>query len=278
MRAPIFAGLLALSSGCLTSAENNGDDEGSSGVAAQNWCVPPLPFEAQYDDGAVLVRGRALEDSPDVSEWTYFNRFGEKIYTEKRRDGHPIHATGYYPGGKPLFYGELMFDAESEVVRAQGIWELLYEDGAVRARALMLEGEAHGSSMQEMTPDGEEIPWSLPENIFVYREARPVSPVEPRYPLKAQREQIHGRTCTLVCVDEEGTQVGIFRLAQAGNGFDEAAELAIRAWRFYPRRIGELPVPACVTQSVDFERLWTMPSARRGIPRPIQRRPGRQRP
>jgi hypothetical protein len=163
-----------------------------------------------------------------------------------------------------------VIDSESGEARAEGLWEINDDEGDLVARALISGGELHQGSAQAWDRDGLEIDWSLPEDVFAYEEAEPTQPIRASLPANAFGEHKRKRTCTLVCLDESGDQVGIYRLAHAAPGLNEASEAAIRAARFHPRLIGGIGMPSCRTESINYETIWATKLLR--LPRPMQRR------
>lgn len=268
-RIAVLGGLL-FAGGCV-SAGAGAPDEAASGdensvETKDDFCVPPERFEAQYSDGKTLLRAQPVENSPGLSQWTYYLPGGRPLATEERKDGHLTRLTIFHSSGAPFISGDV-----SPELRAHGVWEMSDENGALQARAFMSDGEIHQTSAEAWDPSGGEIEWSLPEEIFAFREAHPFEELHPPFLANDAGAKTRQRTCTMVCLDEKGGKLGIFRLAPAGKKFDEASEAAIYAARFEPRLVGATGLPSCIAVGLSYEILWATKALR--LPRPIQRRP-----
>ncbi len=89
---------------------------------------------------------------------------------------------------------------------------------------------------------------------FLDEYPRPLSPVEPRYPERASRDDISGTVTLLLLIDETGTLNEITVVAATpGAIFDAAAMAAFRAMRFSPARKDGRAVRSRVLITVGFD-------------------------
>jgi protein TonB len=89
---------------------------------------------------------------------------------------------------------------------------------------------------------------------FLDEYPRPLSPVDPRYPDRAVRDDISGKVTLLLLIDESGAlrEVSVVEAVPAGI-FDEAALAAFRGMRFAPARKDGRAVRSRVLITVGFE-------------------------
>lgn len=268
VRIAVLGGLL-FASGCVSAGADAPEETAAAGdeksVEKDPECLPPARFEAQYADGTTLLRAQPIEGTHGDAEWTYYLPGGRRLATELRQDGHLKRLTIFHSSGTPFLSGDV-----SPELRANGVWEMHDENGALQARAFMSEGEIHQTSAEAWDPSGGEIDWALPSEVFVFQEAHPLQEIHPPFLANEAGAKTRQRTCTMVCLDEKGGKVGIFRLTRAGLKFDEASEAAINAARFEPRMVGATGLPSCVAVGLSYEIMWATKSLR--LPRPIQRR------
>jgi len=64
--------------------------------------------------------------------------------------------------------------------------------------------------------------------------ARPIWNPKPPYPPQAERAEVEGDVPLQIVIDTDGRVVEAHSISRCGYGLDEAAEQAIRAWRFSP--------------------------------------------
>ncbi|MGC4088113.1 MAG: TonB-dependent siderophore myxochelin receptor MxcH [Polyangiaceae bacterium] len=76
--------------------------------------------------------------------------------------------------------------------------------------------------------------------------------VVPDYPDAARAERLEGVVQLRVDIDASGNVVGVEVLEAAGHGFDEAAQAAVRKYRFKPAERGGQPIPSRIRLSVSF--------------------------
>lgn len=79
----------------------------------------------------------------------------------------------------------------------------------------------------------------------------PVYSPKPKYPDLAQQAGIEGQVVIKVLVDRQGRVTELLHVTSTPI-FDDAAEKALRTWRFRPALIGHHPVPAWVVVPVRF--------------------------
>jgi protein TonB len=89
---------------------------------------------------------------------------------------------------------------------------------------------------------------------FLDEYPRPLSSVEPRYPVQAARDAVTGKVTLLLLIDENGTlnEISVVESSPA-TIFDEAALTAFRDVRFAPARKGGRAVRSRVLITVGFE-------------------------
>lgn len=89
---------------------------------------------------------------------------------------------------------------------------------------------------------------------FLDEYPRPLSPVEPRYPVQAARDAVTGKVTLLLLIDENGV-VNEISVVEANPEaiFDEAALAAFRGVRFAPARKDGRAVRSRVLITVGFE-------------------------
>lgn len=76
----------------------------------------------------------------------------------------------------------------------------------------------------------------------------------PRYPAEAEAQGLEGVVVVRLLIDAEG-RVETARVVRAEppGVFEEAAEAAVRGWRFTPARDGGQAVPVWARQTLRFE-------------------------
>ena len=79
----------------------------------------------------------------------------------------------------------------------------------------------------------------------------PVYSPKPKYPDLAQQAGIEGQVVIKVLVDRQGRVTELLHVTSTPI-FDDAAEKALRTWRFRPALVGHHPVPAWVVVPVRF--------------------------
>ena len=81
-----------------------------------------------------------------------------------------------------------------------------------------------------------------------------VQEVKPQYPMAARKAGIEGSSQLKIQVLPDGSVGEIQLVKSAGDSsLDEAAQKAVKQWKFKPGRTGGKAVPAWMTLSVKFE-------------------------
>jgi lysophospholipase L1-like esterase len=239
----------------------------------------PVPVEARYDDGKVMMRGTPLAGE-DGAQWEYFDEDGSRAVLVKNLSDLDVSFTVYYPNGEKRIEAvyrkseeEATFDVQTTssetlelttryntvsttahkvmVQRPHGTWTLNYEDGKPLARAVFNNGEL--LDREQWDESGSSVEWSLPDRVFHFRQPRMLVAAKPVYPPDPERLGIEGRTCSLVCLDREGELQGLFSLTRAPKEFETAARTAIRRSSYAPEKIGEVALPACMAMQTLFK-------------------------
>ncbi len=78
------------------------------------------------------------------------------------------------------------------------------------------------------------------------------SSVEATYPPDALRDRVEGTVVLELTVDEAGAVKDVRVVTPAGHGFDEAAVLAVKQFKFEPARQSGSPIPATIQFSYEF--------------------------
>jgi hypothetical protein len=253
----VLAAATAAVLACAGNRPRNGEgveETPAADTVADPCRTPPLPLEGRDENGRPLISARALPDRPETSEWTYYDRQGRRTLVELRdRDGNLEHLTAYYPNGNVRFAGPLFLDTGAGVFRSAGQWELLFDDGATHARAVMQSGALDHGLAWQWDRYTREVEWSLAENVFTYEQQRTVVSQPWSYPEDLARKGIGGLVCSLVCIDAEGELAGVFLTKRDLPGFDEAVTETLKFWRFAPRKLGDIALPSCETKSAEFK-------------------------
>lgn len=79
-----------------------------------------------------------------------------------------------------------------------------------------------------------------------------VRSVNPAYPPNARDQGVEATALVEIVVDETGRVIQSRSLTHAGYGFDEAAEAALREYRFTPAKVGDRVVRVRMPWSVEF--------------------------
>lgn len=239
----------------------------------------PVPMEARYRNGSVMVRGVPLEGE-GAAKFEYFEEDGTLALVEKSISPDERSFTVYYPNGQKRLeatfkrseegasydvrttasqnlelttgYETVHTMAQKVVVqKPHGIWELFNEDGSPLARVAFSNGET--LSREQWDHTGAEVAWSLPPDAFEFRQLQLRVAAKPVYPSAPGRMGIEGATCTLVCLDQEGKPRGLFALSRAPSEFETAARDAIRKSSYVAESIGEIPLPVCTAVQTLFK-------------------------
>jgi TonB family protein len=82
----------------------------------------------------------------------------------------------------------------------------------------------------------------------------PGTRVEPDYPEMARRTGVEGKVIMQAVIHKDGTvgEIQVLRAPQPDLGFSEAAQEAVRQWRYIPAKQGDRPVDVYFTIVVDF--------------------------
>ena len=75
--------------------------------------------------------------------------------------------------------------------------------------------------------------------------------VEPEYPELARRARVQGVVILVVTVDEEGNVADI-KVSRGHPMLNEAAERAVRQWKYSPTLLNGEPIPVIATVTVNF--------------------------
>jgi protein TonB len=76
--------------------------------------------------------------------------------------------------------------------------------------------------------------------------------VKPRYPSRAQQEQVQGVVILEAIVDEDGSVTAARVVKSVGPDLDEEALGAARQWRFTPAFLDGHPISVIVTLELEF--------------------------
>jgi TonB family protein len=84
------------------------------------------------------------------------------------------------------------------------------------------------------------------------RAVRLLSQARPEYPEQARRDGLEGTVFLQAVIGTEGQLLGIRRIGGPPPALAEAAEAALRQWRYEPALLNGMPVEVVTTVEIDF--------------------------